>query len=95
MFYDNLELPEEYRSYRSTRVRGATGPSFMVPFEFSFTEPKTIEEVFIFLEDRHFASKGVSIYLNELNLWIVFCFKKFHSVSSIAPVAEIKIGRAW
>ena len=93
MDLDKNGIPDIYLNEMSTLVRGAIGPSFIVPFEIRFVNPKSIDEIFEILDREQKGNKGVSIYLNEKRVWLVFCFRKFHSVSTEAPVAEIKIGR--
>lgn len=88
---EKIKIPAKYAQKKSSFVKGATGPSFIVAFKFRFEEAKTIEEVLEFLERKSLASKGVSVYIDEDHAWVNFVFREFSSYSKLAPEVEINI----
>lgn len=86
-----FDVPEEYKKKKTSYVEAAWGPSFVCFSKQKFETPLTVEEMVAYLETVHWSDKGISIYLDEEDLWLVFTYRKFSKVAKRSPKASIEV----
>ena len=84
-------ITEKYKELRTKHIQGATGPSFLLRFDFKFNDEKNLNEVFEFLNQKGLAKKAVSILDMNTNEWIHIHFLHFTKGTGKSAISYFEI----
>jgi len=85
------DIPSKYKDLRTRHIQGATGPSFLLKFDFKLDEELNLEQVMEFLDKKGLAKKAVSILDINTNEWVHIHFLQFTKGTGKSEISYIEI----